>query len=230
MKPTAFEIERALNIVRDLIPFDLHGAIAGSYCDFCRKAEGYAEDNRLSFACGASKFCIIDEESDWVIKISFDCSYDVEDEDMEVDYCKRELYNYEKACEAGLEKYFATIFKIGEIDGIEIYLQEKLEANDGTIDDVEQLFYDYVYANDQEYYDEIEDEDDRNSAVWEDIYDMSIGERVEAIFGFIKELIRFIEEYEINDLHSANYGYRGSELVIMDYSGWNVYSIKENKK
>lgn len=227
MKPTEFEIEKALNVVRDLIPFGFHEAINGCFNDFCNNAAEYAEKNHLSFACGASKFCVIDEESEWVIKISFDCSYDVEGEDMEVDYCKRELYNYKKACGAGLEKYFAAIFKIGEVDGVEIYLQEKLEVNDSVEDDVNQIFCDYVHSLDEDYYNEIEDEDERNSAIWEGVYDMDEGERIEAIFGYIKELINFIENNDINDLHCGNFGYRGSELVIMDYSGWNVYSIEE---
>lgn len=227
MEPTAFEIERALNTVRDLIPFGFHEAIKESFNIFCDNAEKYAEENHLSFNCGASKFCIIDEESDWVIKVSFDCSCDMEDEDMEIDYCKRELYNYKKACEAGLEKYFAAIFKIGEVEGVEIYLQEKLVANNDTCDDVDNIFYDYIYSLDEDYYNEFESDDERNSAIWDGIYDMTVGERLEAIFGFNRKLIDFVEKYDINDLHAGNYGYRGSELVIMDYSGWNVYSIEE---
>lgn len=231
MKPTELEMERALDIVRDLIPYGLHEAIKGEEDnkEFFEEAKDYANKNGISFFCGASKLVIVDEESDWVIKLSFDCSVDV-DEGMESDYCKRELYNYEKACEEGVEKFFAEICMVGEVDGIEVYLQEKLKVDDGVEKDVDQIFRDYVYSLDESYYDDIEDEDERNAILTDDVYEMDEEERIEAIFGFDERLITFIENNDINDLHSGNFGYRGADLVIMDYSGWNVYSIEERDK
>lgn len=231
MKPTELEMERALDIVRDLIPYGLHEAIKGEEDDkeFFEEAKDYANKNGIFFFFGASKLVIVDEESDWVIKLSFDCSVDV-DEGMESDYCKRELYNYEKACEEGVEKFFAEICMVGEVDGIEVYLQEKLKVDDGVEKDVDQIFRDYVYNLDESYYDDIEDEDERSAILTDDVYDMDEGERIEAIFGFDERLITFIENNDINDLHSGNFGYRGADLVIMDYSGWNVYSIEERDK
>lgn len=231
MKPTELEMERALDIVRDLIPYGLHEAIKGEEDnkEFFEEAKDYANKNGISFFCGASKLVIVDEESDWVIKLSFDCSVDV-DEGMESDYCKRELYNYEKACEEGVEKFFAEICMVGEVDGIEVYLQEKLKVDDGVEKDVDQIFRDYVYSLDESYYDDIEDEDERESILADDVYEMDEGERIEAIFGFEERLITFIEDNDINDLHSGNFGYRGTDLVIMDYSGWNIYSIEEREK
>ena len=230
MRPTEVEINKALDIVRDLLPYGLHDAVKGfGYDDFCDRAVEYATQNDISFKCGASKLVIVAEELGWAIKISFDCSEAV-DEGMELDYCKRELYNYNMACKKGIEKFFAEIYMVGEVDGIEVYLQEKLMAGDGVEEDVDQIFYDYVYASDESYFDDIEDEDERRSIIVEDTYEMSVGERIEAIFGFNEELIDFIETNDINDLHSGNFGYRGSELVIMDYSGWNVCSIEERGK
>jgi len=229
MRPIEYEIERALNIVRELLPYGLKEAIAGCFNNFCDDAVGYAIENHIRFACGASKIVIIDEESDWVTKISFDCSAEM-DEDMEVDYCKRELYNYEKACEEGLDKYFAEIYKVGEVEGIEVYLQEKVRVDEGVEDEVNELFRQYVYAGDEDYYDEIEDEDERNCALDDGVCDMDAGEKIDAIFGFNEKLITFVENYDINDLHAGNYGYRGGELVIIDFSGYNVYSLEERAK
>lgn len=230
MRPTEVEINKALNIVRDLLPYGLHDAVKGfGFDDFCDNAVEYTKQNYIYFRCGASKIVIIADELDWVIKLSFDCSEAV-DEGMELDYCKRELYNYNMACEKGVEKFFAEIYMVGEVDGIEVYLQEKLVAGDGVEEDVDQIFCDYVYASDESYFDDIEDEDERRSIIMEDTYEMGVGERIEAIFGFNEELINFIETNDINDLHSGNFGYRGSELVIMDYSGWNVCSIEERGK
>lgn len=231
MKPTELEMERALDIVRDLIPYGLHEAIKGEEDnkEFFEEAKDYADKNGISFFCGASKLVIVDEESDWVIKLSFDCSIDA-DEGIESDYCKRELYNYKMACEEGIDKFFAEICMVGEVDGIEVYLQERLKVDDGVEDDVDQIFRDYVYSLDESYYDNIEDEDERSAILTDDVYDMDEGERIEAIFGFEEKLITFIENNDINDLHSGNFGYRGADLVIMDYSGWNVYSIEEREK
>lgn len=231
MKPIEIEINKALDTVRDLIPYGLHEVIKGEADnnEFFEDVKDYADKNGISFFHGASKLVIIDEESDWVIKLSYDCSVDV-DEGMESDYCKRELYNYEKACEEGVDKFFAEIHMIGEVDGIEVYLQEKLKVDDGVEEDVDKIFRDYAYSLDESYYDEIEDDDERESILADDVYEMDEGERIEAIFGFEKRLITFIEDNDINDLHSGNFGYRGADLVIMDYSGWNIYSIEEREK
>lgn len=231
MKPIEIEIDRALDIVKDLIPYGLHDALKGEEDnkEFFEDAKDYADKNGISFFHGASKLVIIDEESDWVIKLSYDCSIDV-DEGMESDYCKRELYNYEKACEEGIDKFFAEIHMVGEVDGIEVYLQEKLKVDDGVEEDVDKIFRDYVYSLDESYYDDIEDEDERRALLADEVYEMDEGERIEAIFGFEERLITFIENNDINDLHSGNFGYRGADLVIMDYSGWNVYSIEERDK
>lgn len=231
MKPIEIEIDRALDIVKDLIPYGLHDALKGEEDnkEFFEDAKDYADKNGISFFHGASKLVIIDEESDWVIKLSYDCSIDV-DEGMESDYCKRELYNYEKACEEGIDKFFAEIHMVGEVDGIEVYLQEKLKVDDGVEEDVDKIFRDYVYSLDESYYDDIEDEDERRALLADEVYEMDEEERIEAIFGFEERLITFIENNDINDLHSGNFGYRGADLVIMDYSGWNVYSIEEREK
>lgn len=231
MKPIELEVNKALDTVRDLIPYGLHEVIKGEADnnEFFEDVKDYANKNGISFFHGASKLVIIDEESDWVIKLSYDCSVDV-DEGMESDYCKRELYNYEKACEEGVDKFFAEIHMIGEVDGIEVYLQEKLKVDDGVEEDVDKIFRDYAYSLDESYYDEIEDDDERESILADDVYEMDEGERIEAIFGFEEKLITFIEDNDINDLHSGNFGYRGADLVIMDYSGWNIYSIEEREK
>ena len=231
MKPIELEVNNALDTVRDLIPYGLHEVIKGEADnnEFFEDVKDYANKNGISFFHGASKLVIIDEESDWVIKLSYDCSVDV-DEGMESDYCKRELYNYEKACEEGVDKFFAEIHMIGEVDGIEVYLQEKLKVDDGVEEDVDKIFRDYAYSLDESYYDEIEDDDERESILADDVYEMDEGERIEAIFGFEEKLITFIEDNDINDLHSGNFGYRGADLVIMDYSGWNIYSIEEREK
>ncbi len=229
MKPTVFEMERALDIVRDLISYGLNDAIDGDFTAFCDNAVEYAEKNHIRFACGASKIVIIDEESDWVTKISFDCSAELDD-DMELDYCKRELYNYKAACEKGLDKFFAEIHKVGEVNGIDVYLQEKVRVDEGVEEEVDEIFRQYVYAGDENYYDEFEDEDERRAILEDGVSDMDAGEKIEAIFGFNEELINFVEDYDINDLHSGNYGYRGGELVIIDFSGYNVYSIEEREK
>lgn len=231
MKPIEIEIDRALDTVRNLIPYGLYEVIKGEADnnEFFEDVKDYANKNGISFFHGASKLVIIDEESDWVIKLSYDCSPDV-DEGMESDYCRRELYNYKKACEEGVDKFFAEIHMIGKVDGIEVYLQEKLKVDDGVEEDVDQIFRDYVYSLDESYYDEIEDDDERESILADDVYEMDEGERIEAIFGFEERLITFIENNDINDLHSGNFGYRGADLVIMDYSGWNVYSIEEREK
>ena len=38
--------------------------------------------------------------------------------------------------------------------------------------------------------------------------------------GFLKEVNIFLSQNKINDLHTGNVGYRGTNLVFVDYSGF----------
>lgn len=164
---------------------------------------------------GCTKYVIIPDDSDYVIKIGH--------LGLSKDYCAREALNYSKAYEAGLECYFAKTFFFGEYDGINVYLQEKMCCDDGLIDDTffryAESTYPSIHSKEEEedlYYDDI------NFAVDEfDIYDT-----LRACFGEHKEteeLIKFCNDNDINDLHCKNFGCLtcdGCDIYIIDFSGY----------
>ena len=227
MKPTVYEINDMLNIVRDLIPFGIQKAIKFSdgYNSFCEEADKHLKEKHIVISCGATKICLIPEESDWVIKLSFDMTGDFDPEEEEVDFCRREAYNYQRAIDQGLEEYFAATYKVGKVEDIDVYVQQKVETDSDKIDGMFSSYVESVYEDSlanytgDEYHWEVEDY----------VLDLEDTERIEAVFGASDatcKLAIFIEKYEINDLHCANYGFVNGVPVIMDYSGYNIPSLK----
>lgn len=227
MKPTVHEINDMLNIVRDLIPFGIQKAVKFSdgYNYFCGNVKNHLEENHIVISCGATKFCLIPEESDWVIKLSFDMTDEFDPAEEEVDFCRREAYNYQRAVDQGLEKYFAATYKVGRVEDIDVYVQQKVATDS---DKIEGMFSSYV---ENVYEDSLVDYtgDEYHWAVDDYVNDLENTERIEAVFGASDatcKLAIFIEKYEINDLHCANYGFVNGVPVIMDYSGYNIPSLK----
>ena len=227
MKPTVYEINDMLNIVRDLIPFGIQKAIKFSdgYNSFCEKADNHLKESHIAVSCGATKICFIPEESDWVIKLSFDMTDEFDPEEEEVDFCRREAYNYQKAVDQGLEEYFAATYKVGRVEDIDVYVQQKVVTDSYKIEDMFSSYVENVYEDDLVDY----TDDEYNWAVDDYVNDLENTERIEAVFGDSEatcKLAIFIEKYEINDLHCANYGFVNGVPVIMDYSGYNIPSLK----
>ena len=159
---------------------------------------------------GCTRKCFMMEElPGWVIKVCFS--------DMKFDYCKREVENYKAAVEAGLEFYFASTYKVYECaDGRWVTVQEELDVNEEAISD---SLYNHMRSSMDP--DDYENEDDFNSSIWDTIVDMSDEERVEILVGYDEELMDFICDHHINDLHEGNWGRAGNnDLVIMDFAGY----------
>lgn len=158
---------------------------------------------------GASKGVICPHhKEDYVIKIPFnydDCS----EESIETNYCELEYHNYLKAKELGLEEFFAEIEPLINIDGITIYIQEKLTSG---------------------FYSSYDD------ALASNIVSNTYGPvKSECPVRFIPILINnygaektmnfliFIEENDINDLREANMGStKKHKIKLLDYSGFVI--------
>ena len=164
--------------------------------------------------CGVTRVVVIPENFDWVLKFNF------QNEELLQDYNRLEVQHFEKAIEKGLDKYFAAIYQVGAIDGLMVYAQEKVVADE---DYVTSSFFQYTldkYYNHIEYDDMYEDA--RNDAAWEEANTLDTEDRIYALIndGMADQLIDFIYENDINDLHSGNWGYRGTEPVMIDYAGY----------
>ena len=225
MKPTEKEINIALNIVDALCAEGLKNELVysghGNWVE--NEGEKIMKDMGIRYNYGATKFVLVcDDLENWVIKLSYEVSKSFIEETGISNFCAREAENYEAACKKGLEQFFAATYKVGTIQDVDVFLQERVDPDN-------ELFYTYL----EEYVDERYSECDREAEdywnmVEEDIFNLEDGEKLEAVFRQdftveeIIELIEFCEDYDINDLNECNYGVTPDKRnVIIDFSGYS---------
>lgn len=192
---------------------------------------------------GASKVVLVFTNSDYVVKIPFkgefcesdnydcenscdrDCScsrcsrgsvvenyYEftgarIGENEYGWDYCASEQFFYEKAVVAGVEEFFIKTIFIGEFDGHPIYLQEKVkvygyDSQTKSSEQSKEIFMKKFR------YSEIQNED--------------FGGLLIEYYGEdrVNQLVEFLSEVGISDLHSGNVGICANRPVLFDYSGY----------
>jgi len=219
MKPTAACINKALILMQELFDMGLYDALfiertdvgrVPMWNEWIRENEARLDRFHVNFFCGLTKGCIVPEDIPWVIKVGF-----IQD----INYCRRECEFYKEACKEHLERYFAAEYRIGAIHGVDIYLQEKVTPDEKRIsfDLREHIMnvYNIECCSEEELEEAIQDGIDCSDV--EDIYYAVTGEKIE------DELLYFLDENNIDDLHTGNWGFtEDGRVVIFDYSGYNV--------
>ena len=214
MEPTREEMNIATRIVRDLLERGFEYELRHYYCndnnkngDWFEKNQKYLKENGICHESGATKLVLICKElSNWVIKLNL--------HDGKINFCDREVENYIKACDVGLGEYFAATYKIGAVEGVNVYLQRKACIDP---DSIEYYFREAVMVD---FEDCEASEDDIEEAM--DV--LGDDDRLVAIFGnnsVVAKLVDFIFENEIDDLHSYNFGFVNEKPVIIDFSGYS---------
>lgn len=169
-------------------------------------------DTTRAFA-GVTKIVLVSKLlSDWIIKIPF--LYE-DGYTKKRDYCRLEAHNYERAVLNGLEDYFAGEFFFKYFCGIPIYIQERVDCDPERVSSTlesEGNWDSHCYwrtTNGNTYFD--------SSAA----NDMDDEDRLVSIYGENWDLIRFLNDNSINDLHCGNFGItKDNRLIIIDYSGY----------
>lgn len=165
---------------------------------------------------GITKIVVVIDNSKYVIKFSSNPF-------GKTDFCHIEANNYKRAVGRGLEDYFAETFFFKRVDGIDLYLQEKVDCDSYSIED---NFFEY--AEKIVEWDKEKVGDEYNDAIWELVEDFGVDAALNAIYGEgydTNRLIRFCGENKINDLHQGNLGYKNGFPVIIDFSG--IFGEKE---
>lgn len=159
---------------------------------------------------GATRVVVVPEFSKWVLKFNYIGKY-------ETDYNYLELEHFQQACDRHLEKYFAATYLLGNVDGLNVYMQEKVKIDEDLTSDsfiiyTMENYYSGVDCEDEEIYDKVCNES----------YELDNEERIYAMVDSRDAgvLIDFVYECDINDLHSGNWGYRGEDPVLIDYAGF----------
>lgn len=179
----------------------------------------------FNWRSGASKLVIIPADKDFVIKIPCKYEYDGDEDtykgackfgpDGEVldfgwNYCGLEEAIYQAAVKAGIEKLFAETIYIGVYDGYPIYIQEKCK-----------IFNDI--RNTEDYPEKSKKKSlklcrDNNWYCFNEYWLSDVLDYYNTDNEFMK-LNKFIESYNISDLHFGNVGYRyDGSPVLIDYS------------
>ena len=203
---TDYEREVATALVEALVEYGLNENLASygehntqDWFQNCNLgAEGFGASG------GISKACIWhDDLVNWVIKVGFTQKGPREKKD----YAAKEYENYLLAVEAGLSYYFPETVFLGVFGGRPFYLQQYAECDESQVS-----FEWHERLRERGYYESDED-------IWAEIDEMCDSEKAELSF-HDEELVNFLCENHINDLHEGNFGYIGDRMVIVDFSGY----------
>lgn len=219
-QPTVDEKERLISLVDELVACGFKAALSkvtGTKKYQYYDVSGWIERHHNflnAFECqveyGATRVVVIPEFSNWVLKFTYIEKY-------QLDYNAIELKKFQLACDKELDKYFAAIYYLGSLYGMDVYIQEKVKIDEELTSD---SFINYTIDN---YYSDVDCEDEETyDQVCCDSYELDNEERIGAMLGAYdaNELIDFCSYYDINDLHSGNWGYRDNEPVLVDYAGF----------
>lgn len=178
--------------------------------------EELIENMKIGFSTGMTKMVILDNlNTRWVIKTDL-CGDDYKR------YCKLEARNYKRACEQNIEECFAATYYFTTVNNYDFFIQERVNIDDGYN---EEVFYQYVSRDIDPS--EYENKDEYREKISDMACDMNDEERIYAMLdengynGDIEEIVRFIDDNDINDLHAGNWGVTTDGFTVMvDYSGF----------
>lgn len=168
-------------------------------------------NREIEIDSGCTKGVIIHDELDYVIKIPFLL-------DQEVNHCEHEINVYEAAREQGIDYFFSPCKKIGEYRGVPIYIMKKANVDGGEFKKIGINMYKKTHKvskqiSDKELYRKF-------------FFGYNNRRLIKYLFRYyysdyssIVNLINFLDEQYINDIHAYNVGVIENKVVLIDYSG-----------
>ena len=111
---------------------------------------------------------------------------------------------------------------------MEIYAMEFLDCDECRVSDDSYEYHYELYCDENE----LDPNTDEAREQWEDLLESNWSISVDSSDAVTEwfldrldwqernELLIFLRDWDINDLHAANVGYRGSMPVFADYAGW----------
>ena len=196
---------------------------------------------------GASRFCIVDNNYPFVVKVEYDEPFETF-EDIS-SFCERELFFYERAQELNFDKYFTEVQYLGTYtkkvktyslsDFYDYYDYSEYDKNDflSALEDMEKEgvlkkeieisipLYAYekadCFVNDSCYSSK---EIDYYRSLKSPLSEIS----AYIAANFIKdygeeefyEFSEFLKYYNIRDIHAGNVGFINGKIVIIDYASY----------
>jgi len=162
-------------------------------------------NSEVYMASGASKIAFWVDESDSVFKMGFN--------KLRCDYCGLEAEYFAEAKRLGLDEFFASTEFVMWCNNIGVYVAERAEVS------FERLSSDLYEKLKSDGMDEDTISDTINEAdCCCEFMDWLVPYYADT--DKASKLFEFLNESDINDLHSGNIGYIGNRLVLIDYSGY----------
>lgn len=165
----------------------------------------YGSNYDVHVASGASKVVFWTDCGDSVFKMGFN--------KLRCDYCGLEAEYFAEAKKLGLDEFFAATEFVMYYNGIRIYKAERAEV---SFERLSSDLYEKLKSDGMDE-DTISDTIDEADSCCEFMNWLvpyyTDSEKAD-------ELFEFLNESDINDLHSGNIGYIGNRLVLIDYSGY----------
>ena len=214
---------RYTEYINELITkFDFGTVLSNPDSNACRwkyDRESEMYDARYSVCSGYCRMIIFHEDWDYVIKFTYN-------EEAEMAYCANEEFLYTKAQEWGVAECFAGVYFLGEFDNTDIYLVERCDCDEDKMysDSYDNQFrnfckergYSVEEAND-DIYEEFQEEYDGDWCCQEGMLELAASKWGRELAAKVCE---FLDHFGVNDCHSANWGYLGTQLGIIDYAGY----------
>ena len=147
---------------------------------------------------GSYRITFIPDNLDFVIKVG----YTTEGEEM----CEREAYNWEAAMDKGMEKFFAPMYGIFQINDIKFNLFAKIHEIAAIVNDPKSH---PSYRSEEELEEIVKD----CKPWWNPIY---------YYYKNLEDIVKmatFCGAHGINDLHQWNFGFVDGFPVAIDYAG-----------
>lgn len=190
--------ETALDFLNELVSKDLLTNLSSNLFSW-RNSNTFSHNFHIGY--GLYKYVFIIDDYDFVIKTDRNSS-------SIGNGCGAEFQMYKQAVKDNMTEFFPETDFLTSIGGHKFYIQERADVDEMGLEDsvfeyVSPYFDDEQLAREYAYDDEIEIEDILNA----------VFPREKA-----KKLIKWLNEYEIEDIHCGNLGFRNNHPMIIDFS------------
>lgn len=170
---------------------------------------------RIRVSDGASKICLIPENSPFVIKWS---------EGRDTTEAMDEVRIYQQAVEENLEMFFPKTAFLCRINDVDFVVQEKIDSSCDDLSIRKYKQYQKIAKTAKgSLVRKMEREFHKASRGYRRCLNETWAKMALVIYGkrACLSLEKFIIEHSINDLHDNNVGYKNNKPIILDFSGYH---------
>lgn len=220
------ELEYVLDIISDLVDSfnirtgkELYNAVFDYEYMFC--------DKGITINSGCTRLSFEPMDGEYLVKIQYcDGMHPSRElpENWSYNYCELESEIYEAATKRGVNECLTWCAPLMEIGPFVAYAVERCEIDEFAIcDEIDSQNYS-DFCSREGLIDSSEARDKfANSEDWYEVTDelmMSVA-RHHWEDETIDALEELFDEYDVNDLHENNWGYKNGRLVVFDYGGYH---------